>query len=126
MGLSDPVPVNLLVPSVRASVNDQQVRLRVIGKLEEIIRETHHVQTAVRKIEHVLKTNANAFGTGLAMSNKELRDWVISLVESVAYIEGMIGHKKHDVSRFMALVLVAAQKGAQRSKEILNWDRVKS
>jgi hypothetical protein len=74
-----------------ARFDDPVVQRRVLDKLKQIRSEHMHVLTAAGSLESDINARRKHTDPVVGTSTMELRNWVMSLVESVAYIEWQIG-----------------------------------
>src|SRR5262245_14235262 len=112
--MEDPLRTRLHPSSISERFKDHSMRNVILRMLREITAETQHIQTAARKLEHAVRTNASPFNNGLAKTKQELRDWTLSLIETIAHLETSVGGK-NALSQFELLARRAIDRGQKNA-----------
>jgi hypothetical protein len=94
-------PVGMMDPANKTYLSidfmNPKVRAKAATKLAELIREIPRVHEAALQFERDLRAGVpfdayqGPFGHQAARSKAAMRNWVLSLVESLGYIERLIG-----------------------------------
>jgi len=97
---------------------NQKRQQKTLSKLREMHRELPRILHAVRQLEHdvtFVGQRADAHGEKTNRSKHQLRDWLLSIIESQGYIETMMGG--HAVNYdFKELCKRAVELGRDRAK----------